>query len=82
MPTLIKRTSRFAKLVKAGGKDSDSIVSALIARAQHLLQGLMATMPRDRGTVLVYHRTFIVATDVSVFLCDPIDPWLRGSKEH
>ena len=80
--TLVERSSRFVMLVKVGGKDSDSVVSALIARVQHLPQGVMASLTWDRGTELAYHRKFTVATDVSVYFCDPKSPWQRGSNEN
>jgi IS30 family transposase len=80
--TLVERSSRFVMLVKVGGRDSDSVVSALIARVQHLPQGVMASLTWDRGTELAYHRKFTVATDVSVYFCDPKSPWQRGSNEN
>ena len=80
--TLVERSSRFVMLVKLGGKDSDSVVSALIARVQHLPQGVMTSLTWDRGTELAYHRKFTVATDVSVYFCDPKSPWQRGSNEN
>jgi IS30 family transposase len=69
-------------LVKVSGKDSYSVVSALITRVQHLPQRVMASLTWDRGTELAYHRKFTVATDVSVYFCDPKSPWLRGSNEN
>ena len=69
-------------LVKVAGKDSDSVVSGLIARVQNLPQSVMASLTWDRGTELVYHRKFTVATDVSVSFCDPKSPWQRGSTEN
>lgn len=42
--TLVERSSRFLMLVKVARKDSDSVVSALIARMQHLPQGVMASL--------------------------------------
>ena len=70
-----------AERVKVGGKDSDSVVSALIARVQHLPQGIMASLTWDRGAELAYHRKFTVATDVNVYFFDPKSPWQRGSNE-
>ena len=79
---LVERKSRLVVLVKVGGKDSDSVVSALIAQVQHLPQGVMASLTWDRGTELAYRRKFTVATDVSVYFCDPKSPWQRGSNEN
>ncbi|MCZ8151681.1 MAG: IS30 family transposase [Rhodobacteraceae bacterium] len=80
--TLVERSSRFVMLVKIGGKDSESVVSALIAQLRHLPQGVMSSLTWDRGTELAYHRKFTVATDVSVYFCDPKSPWQRGSNEN
>lgn len=80
--TLVERSSRFVMLLKVAGKDSDSVVSALISRVQHLPQGVMASLTWDRGTELAYHRKFTIATDVSVYFCDPKSPWQRGSNEN
>jgi hypothetical protein len=73
--TLVERSSRFVMLVKVNGKDSDSVV-------QFLPHGLMASLTWDRGTEMAYHRKFTVATDVSVYFCDPQSPWQRGSNEN
>ena len=78
--TLVERSSRFVILVKVNGKDSDSVVGALIRQVQNLPQGLMTSLTWDRGTELAYHRTFTVATDVSVYFCDPKSPWQRGRR--
>jgi IS30 family transposase len=42
----------------------------------------MASLTWDRGTEMAYHRKFTVATDVSVYFCDPQSPWQRGSNEN
>jgi len=80
--TLVERRSRFVMLVKLNGKDSDSVVGALIHQVQNLPNGLMTSLTWDRGTELAYHRKFTVATDVSVYFCDPQSPWQRGSNEN
>jgi IS30 family transposase len=80
--TLVERSSRFVILVKVNGKDSDSVVGALIRQVQFLPHGLMASLTWDRGTEMAYHRKFTVATDVSVYFCDPQSPWQRGSNEN
>jgi hypothetical protein len=72
--TLVERRSRFVMLVKVNGKDSDSVVGALSHHVQNLPNGLMTSLTWDRGTELAYHRKFTIATDVSVYFCDPQSP--------
>jgi len=69
-------------LVKVDGKDSDSVVGTLIRQVRRLPQGVMASLTWDRGTELAYHRKLTVATDVSIYFCDPQSPWQRGSNEN
>lgn len=80
--TLVERSSRFVVLVKVAGKDSASVVQALIKRVQRLPAGVMASLTWDRGMELAQHRAFTVATDVAVYFCDPYSPWQRGTNEN
>ena len=80
--TLVERHSRFVMLVHVKGKDSNSVVSALIRQVQYLPEGMMSSLTWDRGTELAMHKRFTVATDADVFFCDPQSPWQRGSNEN
>jgi len=80
--TLVERQSRFVILVKVPGKDTDSVVSALVRQVKQLPAGLMSSLTWDRGTEFADHKRFSVATDVSVYFCDPQSPWQRGSNEN
>jgi IS30 family transposase len=80
--TLVERQSRFVVLVQVPGKDTESVVNALVRQVQHLPAGLMSSLTWDRGTELADHKRFTVATDVSVYFCDPQSPWQRGSNEN
>ena len=80
--TLVERTSRFVMLVQLDGKDSQTVVDALVRKARELPEGLMTSLTWDRGTELAYHKKFTVATDVKVYFCDPQSPWQRGSNEN
>ena len=80
--TLVERQSRFVVLVQVPGKDTDSVVSALVKQVKHLPTGLMSSLTWDRGTELADHKRFTVATDVTVYFCDPQSPWQRGSNEN
>jgi len=80
--TLVERSSRFVLLVKVSGKDSATVVQALIRRVRRFPAGLMASLTWDRGTELAQHKVFTVATDVTVYFCDPRSPWQRGTNEN
>ena len=80
--TLVERRSRYVHLVKVEGKDTASVVSALIREVQRLPKGLMASLTWDRGMEMAQHQLFSVVTDVQVYFCDPRSPWQRGSNEN
>lgn len=80
--TIVERQSRFVMLVHVKGKDTASVVSALIRQVKRLPQGLMASLTWDRGSELAQHRRFTEATDVNVYFCDPKSPWQRGTNEN
>jgi IS30 family transposase len=80
--TLVERQSRFLMLVQVDGKDTESVVDALVRQVQQLPQGLMSSLTWDRGMELAQHRRFAVAADVAVYFCDPRSPWQRGSNEN
>ena len=80
--TLVERTSRFVMLVRLDGKDSQTVVDALVRKVRELPRGLMASLTWDRGLELAYHKKFTVATDIAVYFCDPQSPWQRGSNEN
>jgi IS30 family transposase len=80
--TLVERQSRFLMLVQVDGKDTGSVVDALVRQVQQLPQGLMSSLTWDRGMELAQHKRFAVAADVAVYFCDPHSPWQRGSNEN
>ena len=80
--TLVERHSRFVMLVHIDSKASETVIAALIREVRKLPRGLMSSLTWDRGTELAYHKQFSVATDVSVYFCDPRSPWQRGSNEN
>lgn len=80
--TLVERQSRFVLLVKVPGKDTQSVIAALIRQVRQLPTGLMASLTLDRGLEFAQHKRFTIATDVAVYFCDPQSPWQRGSNEN
>jgi IS30 family transposase len=81
--TLVERSSRFVMLVRVDGKDTESVVKALGEQIRRLpKKTMMATLTWDRGPEMAAHKSFTVATDVSVYFCDPKSPWQRGTSEN
>ncbi len=80
--TLVERSSRFVMLVRVGGKDTESVVAALSEQVRRLPSTMMGTLTWDRGTEMAAHERFTVATDVSVYFCDPKSPWQRATSEN
>lgn len=78
--TLVERRSRFVLLVQTNGKDTPSVVDALIRQVKQLPVGLMASLTWDRGSELAQHKRFIVATDIAMYFFDPRSPWQRGTN--
>ena len=80
--TLVERGSRFCVLIKVAGKDTATVVAALIGYVQQLPAALRRSLTWDRGLEMAQHKTFTMATDVQVYFCDPQSPWQRGSNEN
>ena len=80
--TLVERQTRYVMLVKLGGKDSQTVVNALIKNARKLPQELYKSLTWDRGKEMHGHKRFTLATDIKVYFCDPQSPWQRGSNEN
>ena len=80
--TLVERQTRYVMLVKVDGKDTETVVNALIKNARKLPQELYKSLTWDRGKEMAAHKRFTMATDIQVFFCDPRSPWQRGSNEN
>ncbi|MDP1734605.1 MAG: IS30 family transposase [Sulfuritalea sp.] len=80
--TLVERHTRYVMLVKVAGKDTETVISALIKNARKLPQELFKSLTWDRGKEMAAHKRFTLATDIKVFFCDPHSPWQRGSNEN
>jgi IS30 family transposase len=80
--TLVERHSRFVILVKLPARDSTTVVQALSRQIRKLPAHLRRSLTWDRGAELAEHQSFKVATDVTVYFCDPYSPWQRGTNEN
>ncbi len=80
--TLVERQTRYVMLVKLAGKDTETVVNALIKNASKLPNELYKSLTWDRGKEMAGHKRFTLATDIQVYFCDPQNPWQRGSNEN
>jgi hypothetical protein len=58
-------------LVKTAGKDTASVVDALIMNARKLPQELYKSLTWDRGKEMADHKRFTLHTQIQVYFCDP-----------
>jgi len=80
--TLVERHTRYVMLVRVAGKDTGTVVNALIKNTRQLPQELYQSLTWDRGKEMADHKRFTLATDIKVYFCDPRSPWQRGSNEN
>ncbi len=80
--TLVERHTRYVMLAKVNGKDTETVINALIKQAHKLPRELYKSLTWDRGSEMADHKRFTLATDIDVYFCDPQSPWQRGSNEN
>jgi IS30 family transposase len=80
--TLVERHSRFTSLIKVPNKETATVVAALTRQIRKLPVALRRSLTWDRGHEMAQHKAFTIATNVSVYFCDPHSPWQRGTNEN
>jgi len=80
--TLVERHTRYVMLARVTGKDTETVINALIKQAHKLPRELYQSLTWDRGKEMADHKRFTLATDIKVYFCDPHNPWQRGSNEN
>jgi IS30 family transposase len=80
--TLVERHTRYVMMAKVDGKDTETVINALIKHAHKLPSELYKSLTWDRGKEVADHQRFTLATDIKVYFCDPQSPWQRGSNEN
>jgi IS30 family transposase len=72
--TLVERHTRYVMLAKVAGKDTRTVVTALVKQSKRLPKELYKSLTWDRGKELTDHRRFTLATNIDVYFCDPQSP--------
>jgi hypothetical protein len=80
--TLVERQTRYVMLVKIAGKDTETVINALIKQAKKLPAELYQSLTWDWDKEMADHKRFTLATDVQVYFCDPQSSWQRGPNEN
>jgi IS30 family transposase len=80
--TLVERKTRYVMLAKVNGRDTATVIKALIKQSNKLPKELYKSLTWDRGKELSDHKQFSLATGIKVYFCDPKSPWQRGSNEN
>jgi IS30 family transposase len=68
---LVERKMHYVMLAKVAGKDTETVVNAVIKNARKLLQELYKSLTWDRGKEMAAYKRFTISTDIQVFFCDP-----------
>ena len=69
-------------LVKVPSKAGEAVINALIRNPYKLPKAPYKSLTWDRGTEMAGRKRLTVATDMKVYMCDPHQPWQRGSNEN
>ena len=72
--TLVERHTRYVMLAKVNSKDTETVINALIKHAHKLPRELYKSLTWDRGKEMADHKRFTMATDITVYFCDPRNP--------
>ncbi|WP_343038543.1 IS30 family transposase, partial [Mycolicibacterium sp. CBMA 230] len=81
--TLVERATRYTMLVHLpGSHDAETVRDGLIATMMTLPAHLRGSLTWDQGSEMAGHKQFSMATDMTVYFCDPASPWQRGTNEN
>ncbi len=81
--TLVERATRYTMLVHLPhGHNAEAVRDQLIDTISTLPQHLRGSLTWDQGCEMARHKQFSMATDMTVYFCDPGSPWQRGSNEN
>ena len=81
--TLVERTTGYVLLVALPqGYKPEQVAPALTAKMSQLPAVLRRSLTWDQGTKMRDWKQVQMATDMSIFFCDPHSPWQRATNEN
>ena len=81
--TLVERQTRYVLLVHLpNGYKAEQARDGLIATIKTLPSHLRQSLTWDQGPEMARHAEIKLATDMTIYFCDPASPWQRGSNEN
>jgi transposase, IS30 family len=81
--TLVERATRYTMLVHLpDGHHAEAVRDGLISTIAALPAHLRGSLTWDQGAEMARHKQFSMATDMTVYFCDPASPWQRGTNEN
>ncbi len=81
--TLVERSTRFLILQKIPyDRTAERVALKLAEAVKKVPAALWRSITHDQGVEMAAHASFTIATDISVYFCDPHSPWQRGSNEN
>jgi transposase, IS30 family len=81
--TLVERSTRYCLLLHLpGDHGAEAVRDAMLATITTLPAHLRRSLTWDQGREMARHADIRLATDMTIYFCDPHSPWQRGSNEN
>ena len=78
--TLVERSTRFTQLVRIERINSETVAAALGTHVITLPEQLRRSLTWDQGKEMARYVQFTIDTGLAVYVCDPTNPWQRGTN--